>query len=62
MPTTVNGTDRWLTERRNRIKLEGAIRRLQCPFCGAQVGESCHSRISWYETSFHADRRKAAQS
>ena len=56
-----NGADRWTSERRNRIKLDGAIRRIECPFCGALVGEDCRSK-AWYAGDFHQARRMAARS
>ena len=60
MPT-VSAAERqwWLEERQRRITEEGAIRRIECPFCHARPGEDCHSP-SWYSGPFHAGRRKLA--
>ena len=47
-------------QRIEAIRIEGAIRRVTCPTCGAAPGEPCHTTPAWWPTDHHAPRRRAA--
>lgn len=47
-------------ERREQILMEGRVLRTECPTCGADVGEECHTEPGWWPTKAHAKRLQAA--
>jgi hypothetical protein len=59
---------RWGVDRRSAyeqdriwaIRWEAMVRRVECPRCGAGLGEDCHS-AAWWPTSPHVGRVRAAE-
>jgi hypothetical protein len=47
-------------DRLDAIRWAGQARLVECPRCGACVGEDCHSE-SWYRATPHAGRVRAAE-
>jgi len=50
---------RWRSERAATMRIDGAIRRVECPHCHAGIGEDCRTP-SWWPTAFHVARKRAA--